>query len=103
MGIGTWQASSDWNRNDKEILDAIVESNRLGLNLIDTAEEYGHGRSEKVVGEAIRILGRDNVVVATKVNPPHLRYHDVLKACDASLTRLGIETAIASLRLEYFP
>jgi aryl-alcohol dehydrogenase-like predicted oxidoreductase len=91
IGIGAMQASSEWGTRDEDIVGAIEESGRLGVNLIDTAEGYGRGHSEEVVGRAVAIVGRENVVVATKVAGLHLRFDDVLKACRASLTRLGVK------------
>ncbi|MEE9586247.1 MAG: aldo/keto reductase, partial [Nitrososphaerales archaeon] len=63
----------------------------LGVNFVDTAEIYGQGLSEKLVGEAIRER-RDDVVIATKVSPWHLRYGGVIKAANRSLERLGVST-----------
>jgi diketogulonate reductase-like aldo/keto reductase len=60
----------------------------LGINLIDTAEMYHSGRSEQIVGEAIKGV-REKVFVATKVSPEHLRHDDVISACEGSLGRLG--------------
>jgi aryl-alcohol dehydrogenase-like predicted oxidoreductase len=93
IGMGAWQASgSQWGDdvNDELIILAIGRSLELGVNLIDTAELYGDGHSESVVGEALKRYGRDNFVVATKFHGGHLHYDDVLKACDESLKRLGI-------------
>ena len=59
------------------------------MNLIDTAEIYGNGKSEQLVAEAIRGR-RDSVFIATKVSADHLRHDDVIAACDASLKRLGV-------------
>ena len=93
VGIGTWQgAGEDWGSDVEtgKIKDAIIRANELGVNLIDTAEVYGEGQSEKIVGRALEELDRDDVIVATKVNA-HLRYDDVKKACENSLERLNIE------------
>ncbi len=89
-GIGAWQASGDWKVDDLEIIGAIERAHELGVNLVDTAEAYGNGHSEEVLGQALRKLGRENFVVATKVNGAHLRYDDVLRACKASMARLGV-------------
>ena len=89
-GIGVWQASEDWHGDDAEIIGAVERAHDLGVNLVDTAEAYGDGHSEEVLGQALRKLGRDNFVVATKVNGAHLRYDELQKACRASLSRLGI-------------
>jgi myo-inositol catabolism protein IolS len=90
LGFGTYQATSIWGGDDSEVIGALREACRMSANLIDTAEEYGSGHSEEVVGRAIRKIGRDNVVVATKVYGAHLRYEELQKACAASLRRLGV-------------
>ena len=59
-----------------------------GINLIDTAEIYG---SETIVGEAIKGFNRDELFIATKVWPSHLRYDSVIKAAQGSLRRLGVK------------
>ncbi|HLI46987.1 MAG TPA: aldo/keto reductase, partial [Geobacterales bacterium] len=59
-------------------------------NFFDTAEIYGDGVSETVLGKGLKEI-RDNVVIATKVSPSHLRYKDVLKACENSLKRLNTD------------
>jgi aryl-alcohol dehydrogenase-like predicted oxidoreductase len=63
----------------------------LGINLIDTAEIYGNGHSEEVVGRAISELGRDEFVVATKVHGAHLRHDELLRAAELSMRRLGVK------------
>jgi len=90
IGMGVWQASGDWKGDDNEITKAIEQSYELGVNFFDTAEVYGDGRSERIVGRALREIGRDNFVVATKVYGDHLRYDELLKAAMASLARLGL-------------
>ena len=80
VGFGTWKFSGN-----AAVLHRAIE---LGAFLIDTAESY---RTEERVGKAIAGR-RDDVLVATKVSPEHLRYADVITACDRSLKRLGIDT-----------
>jgi len=69
-----------------------VQALRLGLengiNLIDTAEIYG---SEPIVAEAIRGFNRDELFIATKVWPTHLKYNSVIKAARNSARRLGVQ------------
>jgi myo-inositol catabolism protein IolS len=94
IGFGAWQAGGkEWGDDftDSSIIDAIGRSLELGVNFIDTAELYGNGHSEEVVGKALKKFGRDNFVVATKFHGEHLRYDDLLKACDGSLARLGVD------------
>ena len=92
IGLGMWQAGGiAWGADvtDDACMAAMRRAHELGITLIDTAEGYGHGRSEEVVGRAVKEIGRENVVIATKVDHP--RYEHVLKACDASLKRLGVK------------
>jgi len=93
IGIGMWQAGGKaWGSDvrDADCRQAMERAVERGINLVDTAEAYGDGQSEKVMSRAIRNVGRDNVFVATKVGGWHLRPDDVRKACVASLKRLGI-------------
>lgn len=93
IGIGMWQAGGKAWGDDVEDLDcqrAMERAVELGVNLVDTAEGYGEGHSEEVVGKAIRSVGRDAVFVATKVAGEHLRARDVERACRESLRRLRV-------------
>ena len=74
-----------------EEIAALQRGIDLGLTLIDTAEMYGDGRSESLVGEAIAGR-RDEVFVVTKVYPHNASRRAMPRSCDASLRRLGIET-----------
>lgn len=93
IGLGAWQFGterwgygSDFTREDA--IAAIHASLEAGVNWIDTAEVYGDGESERIIREALgeRI---QEVIIATKVAGSHLRYRDVLKAAEGSLSRLG--------------
>jgi myo-inositol catabolism protein IolS len=93
VGMGMWQASGAiWGTDvtDEGCIQAVARSSELGVNLMDTAEVYGNGHSEEVLGKAIKRVGREKLIVATKVSGNHLRYDDVLKACEMSLRRLDI-------------
>ena len=95
VGLGTWQWGSrewGWGRNygKREVLDAFQKAIGLGINFVDTAEIYGRGRSEEIIGEAIRSC-REQVVIATKVWPWNLSYRRTLKAADRSRRRLGVD------------
>jgi len=93
IGIGMWQAGGKaWGSDvrDADCQKAMERAVDLGINLVDTAEAYGEGHSEKVMSRAIKKVGRENVFVATKVGGWHLRAVDVRKACAGSLKRLGI-------------
>ena len=81
---------------DEELArDLVHTALDAGVNLIDTGETYGGGRSEEILGRVIR-RRRDEVLVATKVGfadvgPGALRHDNVIKACEGSLRRLGVE------------
>lgn len=77
------------NRRADEIA-ALREGLDLGLTLIDTAEMYGQGAAETLVGEAIRGL-RDQVFLVSKAYPQNASRDRLAKACEASLRRLGVE------------
>jgi myo-inositol catabolism protein IolS len=91
IGMGAWQASSEWGAKDDDVVKAVERSCELGVNLFDTAEAYGNGHSESVLGRAVAKVGRERLVVATKVFGSHLRYDELQKACRASMKRLGVK------------
>ncbi|MEO5881603.1 MAG: aldo/keto reductase, partial [Caldimonas sp.] len=90
LGLGTWQVGDDPGRRKEEIA-ALRRGIDLGLTLIDTAEMYGEGNSESLVGEAIAGR-RDEVFIVTKVYPHNASRQAMPRSCEASLGRLGIET-----------
>ncbi|MCL4389406.1 aldo/keto reductase [Candidatus Marsarchaeota archaeon] len=81
IGIGTWKMPAD----SKEAEVAIKFAIHHGMDFVDTAEIYAN---ETMVGRAIR---GEKTFIATKVPPHKFRYEDVLKACDASLKKLGVK------------
>jgi aryl-alcohol dehydrogenase-like predicted oxidoreductase len=96
IGLGCWQfGSSDWGYGEdyaRNEAGAIV--NRaldLGVNLVDTAEIYGYGRSERIVGDAIRAR-RDSVFLATKLFPLLPLAPVVEQRARGSARRLGVDT-----------
>jgi len=94
VGYGTWAAGGDaWGPKvpEDQIIEAIRVGADSGMNWVDTAEIYGGGRSEEIVGRALE--GRDDVMVFTKVASKGAGsgYHSagVRKAAEGSLKRLG--------------
>jgi len=97
IGLGTWQFGSSywgWGKelNEDGAIKIIRRAIELGINFIDTAEMYGNGRSEEIIGKALKGLDRDEVVLATKVFPYPWRLtpHQVVKALRGSMRRLGV-------------
>ena len=84
IGLGTWQMERDDRAN---AIAAIRRAVEIGLTHIDTAEMYGNGRVETMVGEAIAGQ-RDRIFLTTKVLPSNASYAGTKKACEASLRRL---------------
>ena len=89
LGQGTWRMG-EGQRTREEEADALRLGIDLGMTLIDTAEMYGEGASEQVVGEAIRGR-RDAVTLVTKVYPRNATRMGTPAACERSLRRLRVE------------
>ena len=87
FGIGTWNMELDDRR---AAIAAIRRAIELGLTHVDTAEMYGSGEVETMVGEAIAGQ-RDRVFLVSKVLPNNATYAGTLRACEASLRRLGTD------------
>ena len=95
IGLGTWQfGSREWGYGDayadRAARDIVRRARELGVTLFDTAELYGFGRSERILGEA---LGdeRDKVVVATKIYPVAPFPPVVRHRWEGSARRLGLQ------------
>lgn len=96
LGFGTWKIGGGSYADpklDSVSLAALRSALEIGYLHFDTAEMYGNGHTEELLGRAIREshVDRQTLFIASKVTPSHLRYDDVLKACDNSLKRLRIE------------
>jgi diketogulonate reductase-like aldo/keto reductase len=90
LGQGTWRMGED-NRAGAEEVAALRLGIELGMSLIDTAEMYGDGGAEEMVGEAIRGQ-QQRVFVVTKVYPHNASREKLPKACERSLRRLSLDT-----------
>lgn len=87
--MGTWQAGKkDWVGIDDRVSSrAIQAAFEAGINTFDTAEAYGGGQSEQILGRSLAHV-RARAVYITKVSPNHLKYDQVLQACHRSLKNL---------------
>src|SRR3954463_16062568 len=90
LGLGTWNMGEKPVRAAAE-LAALRRGIDLGMTLIDTAEMYGEGDSEALVGEAIAGR-REQVFLVSKVYPHNASGAAMRKSCEASLRRLRVET-----------
>lgn len=96
IGYGAWRIggnSSPDRSLDEKSLSALRSALEVGYTHFDTAEMYADGRSEELIGRAIREFGakREDVFITSKVTPNHLQYDDVLKSCENSLRRLQMD------------
>lgn len=89
LGQGTWFMGEQSGKRADEIA-ALRGGIDLGMTLIDTAEMYGDGAAERVVGEAIKGL-RDRVFLVSKVLPSNAGRAGTVASCEASLKRLGTD------------
>jgi diketogulonate reductase-like aldo/keto reductase len=86
LGQGAWQIGEDKRKRAAE-QDALRVGLDLGLNLIDTAEMYGNGRSEELIAEVIKAR-REQVYLVSKVLPENASRRGAIAACERSLKRL---------------
>ena len=89
LGLGTWPMGGEWwgGTDDEESIRTIHRALDLGMTLIDTAEGYGRGHSEAVVGRAL-VGRRGQAVISDKVAPNHLEPSQIRAAFAASCARL---------------
>jgi diketogulonate reductase-like aldo/keto reductase len=96
LGLGTWRLGESRSRRSAEVA-SVRHALSLGYRLIDTAEMYGEGGSEEVVGEALGQavrageLRREDVFVVTKVYPHNASRKGTVAACERSRKRLGLD------------
>jgi diketogulonate reductase-like aldo/keto reductase len=89
LGAGTWNLGENEARADDEV-EVLKLALSLGLTLIDTAEMYGAGRAERIVGRAVAGR-RDEVFIVTKLYPHNATFDGTMAACERSLERLATD------------
>ena len=90
IGQGTWHIGDDPKLHDREV-EALRTGIENGMTLIDTAEMYGYGKSELVVGDAIKPYDREKLFIVSKVLPQNAGKRDMRRSCEESLKRLGTD------------
>lgn len=98
IGLGTWQLGADWGKVEEK--DALAILNRavdLGVNFLDTADVYGAGRSEKIIGEFLKSR-KEEIFVATKIGrggnpgwPANFSLENMRTHVQGNIERLGVE------------
>ncbi|UCM91389.1 aldo/keto reductase [Streptomyces marincola] len=99
VGLGTWQLGADWGEVDepraRAVLDAAADA---GVTFFDTADVYGDGRSERLIGAFLRARPDAGITVATKMGrrvaqlPEHYVLDNFRAWTDRSRANLGVET-----------
>jgi diketogulonate reductase-like aldo/keto reductase len=89
LGQGTWHLADNPSKRSREI-ETLRRGIDLGMTLIDTAEMYGEGASEKLVGEAIQGVPREKLFLVSKVYPHNAGRNHIFTSCKESLERLGV-------------
>jgi diketogulonate reductase-like aldo/keto reductase len=89
LGLGTWRMGERTSQRAAEV-KAVKLGLELGIRLVDTAEMYGEGVAEEIVGEAMGRL-RDEIYLVSKVYPHNASRKGTLAACERSLKRLGTD------------
>lgn len=104
LGMGTWGMGGKYERDETttdESISILQLGLSLGLKIIDTAELYGAGLTETIVGRAIKGISREKVCIISKVWKTNLSYDDTLHAAESSLKRL--DTPYLDLYLIHWP
>lgn len=107
IGFGAWALGGDWGPvDDMHSVETLLSAWERGINFVDTAQMYGKGHSEEVIGRALKNWAGEHIYIATKVQPVEWPYPGddnpemegrypksyVREQCEASLRRLGLET-----------
>ena len=96
IGLGTWQLGADWGEvSEEQALDVLAAATEAGVTLLDTADVYGDGRSERILGRFLR--EHDGLTVATKMGrrveqvPENYRLDHFREWTDRSRRNLGVD------------
>lgn len=104
LAFGTWQLGGDWGRfSEREAVEAIQFAREQGINLFDTAQAYGFGKSEKVLGRALRDeldKHRKRVVIATK-GGLRMDGNQLVRDSSPESLRKGVESSLKALGIDY--
>ncbi len=99
IGLGTWQLGADWgNVTDDEAMDVLQTAVESGVTFLDTADVYGDGRSERIIGRFLAGNAGQGLTVATKMGrrveqvPAHYTLENFRAWTDRSRVNLGVDT-----------
>jgi aryl-alcohol dehydrogenase-like predicted oxidoreductase len=104
LAFGTWQLGGEWGHFDeRDAIAAIRHARELGINLFDSAQAYGYGASERLLGRALRDVldhHRDDVVLATK-GGLRMTPDGTVRDSSAAWLRSGVEQSLRALGVEH--
>jgi aryl-alcohol dehydrogenase-like predicted oxidoreductase len=103
LAFGTWQLGGDWGTTDvDQAVAAIRRAVEGGVTFFDTAQAYGFGRSEQLLGRALEIVRRDEVVIATKGGlRPTAHGTGVVRDASPAWIRQGVDRSLDALGTDY--
>lgn len=90
LGMGTWYLGDDPRKEQQEI-EALRAGFDAGITLVDTAEMYGSGRSERLIGKALQGYDREKMFLVSKVLPSNAGRRRIFKSLEDTLQRLGTD------------
>jgi diketogulonate reductase-like aldo/keto reductase len=93
IGLGTWKMGAERAARAKEVA-AVSHALALGYRLFDSAEMYADGGAERIIGSALQFFGhsrRNELFIVSKVLPENASHRGTLRACEASIARMGCE------------
>lgn len=104
IAFGTWQLGGDWGGfEERDAIEAIQHARRIGINFFDTAQAYGFGASERLLGEALRDelrSNRDELVIATKGGLRMDPDEGLVRDASPEWLRRGVESSLENLGVE---
>lgn len=90
IGFGTWNIGDDPLKEKQEIDVLLHAFNKHDMFLVDTAEMYGNGRSERLVGKFLKLVDRNKIFIVDKILPENMKRGKYIESCKKSLENLGV-------------
>ncbi len=98
VGLGCWQIGGNWSHVEEDVAQSILKTAvESGVSFFDTADVYGGGRSEEIIGRFLREVGASELFIATKIGrgemyPDKYSKEGIRSGIEGSLSRLGVES-----------